>query len=156
MSDFGTLDLFPAVQDGGSVATAPARSAGAVVAGSSSKSHICDKELVRFKFLTLDRTWQARLRRATQTATVAALWAEKKARRFCLTSGCCVAYYTQDRKFFTWHLYAGQADLLAHIAYLDFAFRAQGGCPRIAKLHRLGRSWTAAEKLAFERGAYGL
>ena len=138
------------------VAAAPARSVGAAVAGSSSKSHICDSKFAGFKFLKLDRNWQARLRRATQPGTVAALREEKKARRFCLTSGYCVAYYTHDRKFFTWHLYPSQAAVLAHVDYLNFVFRAHGGCPPVAKLRIQGRLWSAAEKLAFERGAYGI
>ena len=138
------------------VAAAPARSAGAVAAGSSSKSHKCDSEPARIKYYTLDRCWQRQLRRATQAATVAALHREREERRLCITRGYCVAYYTQNRKFFTWHLYPSKADVLAHVGCFTFAFRSHGGCPRIAKLRLLGRSWTVAEKLAFERRAYGI
>jgi len=110
----------------------------------------------QLRFLTLDRDWQRRLRCATKPETVAALRKEKEARRLCLTRGYCVAYYTHDRKFFTWHFYASKADVLAHVDYLNFVFRAQGECLRIAKLRLPGRSWTAAEKLAFEGRAYGV
>jgi hypothetical protein len=110
----------------------------------------------QLRFFILDREWHRRLRRATQAATVAALHKERDARRLCITHGYCVAYYTHDRKFFTWHFYPSKADVLAHVEYLNFAFRAYGGCPRVAKLRVRGRSWTAAEKLAFERRAYGV
>jgi hypothetical protein len=107
-------------------------------------------------FLTLDRERQRRLRLASYPAALAALHAEKKTRRWCIAHGYCVAYYTHDRKFFTWHFYRSQAEVLAHLEYLHFAFRAQGGCPPIAKLRLRGRVWTVAEKLAFQRRAYGL
>ena len=87
---------------------------------------------------------------------LAALHEEKKARRWCIAHGYCVAYFTQDRKFFTWHLYPSKEAVLAHVDYLNFVFRAHGGCPPIAKLRLQGRLWTAAEKLAFEKGAYGI
>jgi hypothetical protein len=138
------------------VAAAPARSAGVAVAGSSSKSHKCDSEASGIKFFTLDRERQKRLRHATQPVKLAALHEEKKARRWCIAHGYCVAYYTHDRKFFTWHLYPSQAAVLAHVDYLNFVFRAHGGCPPIAKLRLQGRLWTASEKLAFERRAYGI
>ena len=140
----------------GAVAAVPTRSAGAAVAASSSKSHKCDSEASGIKFFTLDRERQKRLRHATQPAKLAALHEEKKARRWCIAHGYCVAYFTHDRKFFTWHLYPSQAAVLAHVDYLNFVFRAHGGCPPVAKLRIQGRLWSAAEKLTFERGAYGI
>src|ERR1039458_1384638 len=64
--------------DAGAVAAVPARSAGAAVAASSSKSHKCDSEASGIKFFTLDRERQKRLRHATQSAMLAALHEEKK------------------------------------------------------------------------------
>ena len=135
----------------------PARSAGTASAVLYQRvTSGTKKNFPQLRFLTLDRDWQRRLRYATKPEIMAALRKEKAARRLCLTRGYSVAYYTHDRKFFTWHLYQSKADVLAHVDYLNFVFRTQGECLRVAKLRLLERSWSAAEKLAFEERAYGV